>query len=426
VNMNLEKICRVLIYRLGSLGDTIVALPSFHLVRETFPRAHVTLLTNVTLNSKAAPVASILEGTRLVDDYIEYPGSLRDPRRIAKLRAQIWRRGFDCLIYLAEPRGGVSISLRDALFFLSCGIFRQIGVPYRRRDLYCLPVPGTEFYRPESERLVGNLTRLGQPDLNDNRWWDLHLSADERRVAEDFLGGMDPSAPLLAVSMGTKAQVKDWTEPNWVRLLRELDRHYPDYGLVALGSQDESARSDRILVEWSGPKRNLCGATGPRVSAAILERATLFIGHDSGPMHLAACVGTPCVAIFAARNLPGQWYPRGQNHHIIYNKIACYGCMCNTCYQYTRICILSITVEEVFYAVVNQLSRRPTRIEGRFVAGLTDRQALPRHSIDTTATNLPPSSEATRKVAFVQENDLSDALSRIPSRFQRPGGSRRD
>ena len=88
-SMNPEKICRVLIYRLGSLGDTIVALPSFHLVRETFPRAHVTLLTSVTLNSKAAPVASILEGTRLVDDYIEYSVSLRDPRRIAKLRADL-------------------------------------------------------------------------------------------------------------------------------------------------------------------------------------------------------------------------------------------------------------------------------------------------------------------------------------------------
>ena len=97
-----------------------------------------------------------------------------------------------------------------------------------------------------------------------------------------------------------------------------------------------------------------------------------------------------------------------------------------SCYKYKMRCILSITVEEVFYAVVNQLSRRPTRIEGRFVAGLPDRQALPRHSIDTTATNLPPSSEATRKIAFVQENDLTDALSRIPSQFQRPGGSRSD
>src|SRR6478752_6651359 len=101
--MSLHKSRRILIHRLGSLGDTIVALPSFHLVREAFPQAHVTLLTNSTYGSWMPPVASILDGSGLVNEYLEYPRSLRDPRQLMVLRRRIVRGRFDCLVYLAQP-----------------------------------------------------------------------------------------------------------------------------------------------------------------------------------------------------------------------------------------------------------------------------------------------------------------------------------
>ena len=50
----------------------------------------------------------------------------------------------------------------------------------------------------------------------------------------------------------------------------------------------------------------------------MLHRAVLFLGHDSGPMHLAAAVGTPCVVVFSASNRPGAWYPCGDHHKVFY------------------------------------------------------------------------------------------------------------
>ena len=80
-----------------------------------------------------------------------------------------------------------------------------------------------------------------------------------------------------------------------------------------------------------GPVVNLCGKLTPRESAAAFERARMFVGHDSGPMHLAAAVQTPCVAIFAARNIPRVWFPFGEQHRVVYHRVDCMGCGLETC-----------------------------------------------------------------------------------------------
>jgi ADP-heptose:LPS heptosyltransferase len=72
-------------------------------------------------------------------------------------------------------------------------------------------------------------------------------------------------------------------------------------------------------------------------------------------MHLAAAVGTRCVAIFAARNPPGQWFPLGAGHRVIYRQTDCYGCGLDVCIKQRKKCILSITIDEVISAVKDLL-----------------------------------------------------------------------
>jgi ADP-heptose:LPS heptosyltransferase len=74
-------------------------------------------------------------------------------------------------------------------------------------------------------------------------------------------------------------------------------------------------------------------------------------------MHLAGAVGTPCVAIFSARSLPGQWFPRGARNTMIYHQTECFGCGLEVCVQHSKKCLLSITVDEVMQAVGKHLSR---------------------------------------------------------------------
>ena len=67
---------------------------------------------------------------------------------------------------------------------------------------------------------------------------------------------------------------------------------------------------------------NLCGDVTPRLSALVIDRAKIFMGHDSGPMHLAASVGTPSVSVFSRHAKPGIWFPLGAHNRVFYPGLA--------------------------------------------------------------------------------------------------------
>ncbi len=162
--------------------------------------------------------------------------------------------------------------------------------------------------------------------------------------------------------MGTKVQAKDWGVANWRDLLHALALVYPGHGLLLAGAAEEFAVTEAAAEGWrsvphAGPLLNVCGRLSPRESAAAFQRALLFIGHDSGPMHLAAVVGTPTVSVFASRNQPRQWFPVGADHRVLYHRVDCGGCGLETCTEQRKKCILSITVHEVLEAVHQVLSQ---------------------------------------------------------------------
>jgi heptosyltransferase-3 len=357
---------RVIVYRVGSLGDTLIVLPAYHLVRKAYPDAHITLLTSFPINSKAAPMESILRNMNLYDDTLRYPTSLRNIKELMALRGKLKAGDYDCLIYLAKPKGGFLKSLRDYLFFRLSGIPRVLGVPFRREHLECTPIAGTNLFRSETERTLASVRELGEVDMADPRWWDLRLNKEEAAEADGLLANGGISGKYLAASVGTKKQANDWEEPNWTSLIRRLAAAYPDLPLVMFGVQEERERSERLLALWQGPKLNLCGVPAPRVSAAVLRHAVAMVCHDSGPMHLAATMGVPCVAIFSARAKPGEWFPRGNNHVVLYHRTPCWNCNLDICIENKKACILSITVDEVFNGVCKQINGAGTapRLEG--------------------------------------------------------------
>ncbi|QNI35502.1 glycosyltransferase family 9 protein [Edaphobacter albus] len=344
---------RVLIYRLGSLGDTVVALPALHLIARVFPKAERRMLTNVPVNVKAPPAHAILEHTGLVHGYIRYAVGTRSVGDLFRLWWTILRWRPDVLVYLGSARG-VDSALRDERFFRFCGIRRMIGVSVREEMQKCQWDETTQSFEPEASRLTRNIVELGDANLEDPSAWDLHLTVEEMARADDALRPLE-GRPIIAVSVGTKVQSKDWGRENWRALLARLAALYPDYGLALSGAPEEAEASDFAGEGWEqaggGPVVNLCGRLKPRESAAAFRRARVFIGHDSGPMHLAAAVQIPCVAIFAARNKPRVWFPYGSHHRVLYHKTECWGCGLETCIVEKKRCLTSITVDEVLEQV---------------------------------------------------------------------------
>jgi heptosyltransferase-3 len=339
---------RVLIYRMGSLGDTLVALPALHLVARAFPSAERRMLTNFPVNVKAPPAAAILEGSGLVQGYFRYAVGTRSVKELVLLWWQLlrWRPGV--LVFLG-PNRGVKAAKRDAAFFRLCGIKRMVGVPLTEAMQSNL-VEADGLLEPEGARLARNIAELGDAWLEDAASWDLGLTEAEKTRADGALAGV-AETKLIAVSVGTKVQSKDWGKENWRALLGRLAGMYPGYGLVLNGAPNESEASEFAAEGWreagGGAVVNLCGVLTPRESAAAFAHAAVFVGHDSGPMHLAAAVQTPCVAIFAARNIPRVWFPYGRQHRVVYHEVSCMGCGLETCVVEKKRCLTSITVDEV-------------------------------------------------------------------------------
>ena len=341
---------KILIYRLGSLGDTVVALPAFHLIERAFLHAERRVLTNFPVTNKAAPLQSILEGSGLVHGYFSYPAGSRAFMELSQLALDIRRWKPDVLVYLAAPRGTAKL-VRDYTFFKTCGISRIVGMPWTGDLQQRRYESAADYYEGEANRLARCLASLGDADLKDDANWDLRLTAAEQTEAAQLLEGFQGRNNFICASIGTKVSTKDWGADNWSELLRRLAQQYSKLGLLMVGAGDEVELSDRVAQHWRGPVLNLCGRSAPRVSAALMAKAKLFMGHDSGPMHLAAAVGTPCVAVFGARNRPGEWFPRGDRHAIVYNKTDCFGCGLDICTRYNTRCIREIDVSRVIIRV---------------------------------------------------------------------------
>jgi heptosyltransferase III len=354
---------RVLIYRLGSLGDTVAALPSLHLVEQAFPAARRLMLTNIPVHAKAPAAAAVLEGSGLIHGYVSYPMATRSLRQLAGVWWRIRRFGPEVLIYLMGSRGEGALA-RDTKFFRLCGIRHMVGLPYGELGEHRFD-PALNLWEQEAHRLLRCIRPLGQADIDDLRWWELRLTDAERAAARTALAAIG-DRPMIALGPGTKMQANDWGQENWRALMNKLSSAFPDHALILIGAADDADVSEYAGAGWRGPVVNLCGQLTPRQTAAVLRRAELFLGPDSGPKHLAAAQGVPCALVFGARMRPGIWYPPGKGHRVVYHTVECAGCELEICIEKKKKCIVSVSVDEMFAAALDAWKN------GRKAAGQQD------------------------------------------------------
>ena len=135
-------------------------------------------------------------------------------------------------------------------------------------------------------------------------------------------------------------------------------RQFRNVVLLAIGGSSERRLCDELCTAWGPRSHNLAGRLSVFGSASILSQCATYIGNDSGPTHLAAMVGIPCVAIFSARNAPGQWEPLGQHHIVLEDRPECAGCMLDDCVAEANKCLTGIQTGRVVREAVSLLESR--------------------------------------------------------------------
>jgi ADP-heptose:LPS heptosyltransferase len=351
-----EDPSRVLIFRPGSVGDTIVCLPCFHLIARRFPNAERRVLTNSPVTKVSVSVKAILDGTGLVDDYFEVDhGEVRNRLRTKWdlcRRIRSWRP--DLLIVLTGPRDSKQ-HFSELAFFKLCGVRAMPNMSLEERTAPYRWVPERRRYEYEAERLARSVRSLGDARLDDSTSWDLRLSPTERERALEAVKPARGTAGLIVCSIGAALEIQDWGAENWLAMIEKLTVATDGYGLAVVGAASEYERSEAMRIRWRGPSVNLCGRLTVRETAAVMKHADVYLGHDSGPMHLAAAAGVPCVGIYTAKNQAGTWFPYGNQHRVIFHDVPCAGCQLSECTVYAKRCMTSITVAEVLGAVEDLL-----------------------------------------------------------------------
>jgi heptosyltransferase III len=341
----------ILIFQIGSMGDTVVSLPCYREIARRHPGATRYLLTNRPSAAKMVPAESILSATGLIADSIAYSWPLRGRDAILGLYRKLAALRATALYYLA-PETKQSRLIRHYMFFRLCGIRRIYGLPWSRDLKYPRETPERGIWESEGSRLlrcVGAQTNPGAPSFDDR---DLYLSEQERSTAASAVVKHLASRPFITIAAGGKIPLKEWGNHNWLQLVRTLSKEYPHLGVLFVGSADERERNDELAKAWEGPSFNSCGLFSPRETAALIEQAALFIGHDTGTLHLAAAVDTRVIGIYCARDVPGKWFSDRSEDTFFYTRLDCFNCQhveVADCPNDRR-CITSTTPEMVFLA----------------------------------------------------------------------------
>ena len=346
---------RILVFRIGQLGDTIVALPAMWLVRKHFPHAHIALLCDRHPGKSHVLASDLLRGAGIFDDYLSYPvarsGELMRRAHMAGLLATIRRGRFDTLVYLAPNNRKPEQIERDRRFFHLAGIRNFIGMDgFERLELKQTGRPMKMMAR-ESQLL---LRRLAASDLRvepeDESRFDLGLGPEDDATVSSWTAHLpsDEGRVWVAVGPGSKMPAKRWPLRRFQEVVVDLIKEF-DIWPVVFGGEEDRVIGEWLLAQW-GRGYNAAGALDVRTAAAGLKRCALFVGNDTGTMHLAAAVGVPCVAIFSSREPPGIWFPAGEGHRVFRSEIECEGCELIECIELGNECLKRIGYDEVVAA----------------------------------------------------------------------------
>lgn len=347
----------VLVFRIGSLGDTLVAVPALRATRAHFHPARMTLLCDRQVGRSYVLASDLLDATGLVDDFLHYPfdpsayGRLLQPARMARLLLAIRRRRFDALVYLAPSNRPARSIARDRAFFRAAGIERQIGFEGFPNFPAARPAGGYPEVAREADQLLARLAADGvavpEPGHADPL---VPVGPGARAEFEKWLGAQSPDGGRrwISTSPGCKQPVNRWPIERYEEVLRSLTSRHDLWPVVFGGPED--ADDAHRLVRACGRGHVAAGRLSLGASIVAMGRCTLHVGNDTGTMHMAAAAGTTCVGIYSSRNVPGLWFPYGPRHRVLRTPIDCENCELFRCVERRMACLLAVPAARVIEA----------------------------------------------------------------------------
>jgi heptosyltransferase-2 len=336
---------KILIRATNWVGDAIMALPALRTVRSRFPNSEITIL--------ARPYVAAIYKNQQVCDNMMFVDDKKDI--LGKLRAQ----KFDLALLLQNAFQAAWIAWR-------AGIPERIGYARDGRSpllTKALPVPKLgeipvheQFYYLELLRRAGWLDTLP-----NESFIKLNVPEENRQHAQEFLisVGARPDGLRIAIGAGASyGSAKCWPPDRFAELANRLQRQ-SGADVILFGTSSEAPVSSAIAAGMHRPPIDLTGKTPISDLPALLSQCHLFIGNDSGAMHVAAAVGLPVVAVFGPTD-PFGTAPVTPRCSIVQEKPYCSPCFLRRCPTDHR-CMARVTPDAVEAAARQWISSMEAR-----------------------------------------------------------------
>jgi heptosyltransferase I len=338
---------KTLIIKPSSMGDIVQALPVLTALRETHPTAHIAWLV-------ARPFAGLLEGHPRLDETI-----LFDRNRFGGIATSVGATGAFLRFLKDLRRRRFTLTLDLQGLFRSGFLSAATGAPDRvgfeaAREMAGLfytqkvPTPG-QTHAVDRYLALARAVGLAEPRATDSLPVQAEArAAVRRRLAEE---GVGPDEPLVAVAAHARWATKQWPAAGFAEVIRKAGAALGARA-VLVGSGGAAETLSREVAQAAAGARpvDLVNRTTLPELVALIADARALVTNDSGPMHVAAAVGTPVVALFGPTD-PERTGPYGPGHHVLARRATCSPCFRRQCLYSTGpralCCLKSVAAEEV-------------------------------------------------------------------------------
>jgi lipopolysaccharide heptosyltransferase II len=325
----------------GWIGDMVLLTPALRALKHASPESRLELLLRPR-------VADLMESHPYVDACIVDEKTEGRCRSLTRLVRQIRDKSFDLAVVLHPT------SFRNALLPFLARVPIRVGTKVGGRGMLLTLSceDNTAIHEVDRYLRVLQLLNIGTAPSFLEFW---HTDAD-RQFIEHLLcaEGVLPDDRIIALNLGTTWATKQWDIMNFSDVIQQTAHLAPEIKIVLTGSSSEQELAKALPDSLS--VINLVGKTDILQLGALLERCEVCLTCDSGPMHIAAAVGTPTVALFGPTD-PMRHRPYGIGHTVIEKQVSCRPCYKRACHRQDapHLCMQEIGTGEVVKAVETRL-----------------------------------------------------------------------
>ena len=335
---------KILLIRLSSLGDIVLTTPAIRAVRAHLPDAYIAMLVG-------KQSAEVLRENPHLNEIITFDRFAKDKDTGEMLRTvrMLRERAFTLAIDLQRK-------FRTALLMYFSGATERIG-----KGALCTARVPEQGNKHATAHYFDLLHAAGIPAVDQRL--ELFLAESEYADASQRFdtAGVTQTGLKVGVFPGAGWKLREWMPDRFAAIGDRLVQHFNAEVLI-FGGQKESELVHTVANLMDARAIPFAGNLQVRELAACIEKCDLFLTNDTGPMHIAAAVGTPTVSLFGPGNHI-RFQPLGGLHQTIRHDVPC-----NPCKQFTdkckdNICMKKITVDEVWQSISDTLGSSARRLK---------------------------------------------------------------